>query len=398
MRILLLDVNCKSGSTGKIVYDLYTQLNKNGHTAAIGYGRGAVVNENNIIKFSSDIEVYIHALLTRITGLTGYFSYFATRRLIKFIDDFKPDVVHLNDMHGYFVNIISLIKYLKEKNIKTVWTFHCEFMYTGKCGHSYECEKWKRECEKCPNVKDYPSSIFLDFTNKMFNDKKAIFSDFKNLIIVTPSKWLADRVNQSFLKNKEVVVIHNGTDTKNIFYPREFSHLKKRHNLNGEKVVLAVAPNIMSEQKGGKFVLELAKKMKNDDVKVIIIGLDNLNEKFDDNIIAIEKTENQIKLAEYYSMSDVFVICSKRETFSMTCVESLACGTPVVGFKAGAPETIVINEYSEFVEYGNVEALVGAIKNALKIDKEERDNLYKIASEKYSKEIMYNEYLKLYFK
>lgn len=395
MRVLLLDVNCKSGSTGKIVYNLYTQLNKNGYTAAIGYGRGPLVKEPNIIKFSSNAEVYIHALLTRITGLTGCFSYFATRRLIRFMDEFKPDVVHLNDMHGYFVNILPLIKYLKKKNIKTVWTFHCEFMYTGKCGYSYQCEKWKNECGHCPNLKDYPSSIFFDFTKKMFNDKKEIFKDFNNLTIVTPSKWLADRVEQSFLKDKKVVVIHNGIDTENIFHPRKFEHLKKKHNLTNEKIVLAVAPDIMCERKGGRYVLELAKRMKDENVKFILIGVTDLNEKFDNNVIALGRTENQIELAEYYSMADVFIICSRRENFPTTCIEAISCGTPVCGFDEGGTKETAPNKLGEFVSYGDVVALKRAVLSAL-----ENKNNYKLYEEygkrMYSKGCMYSNYQKIY--
>jgi len=395
MKVLLLDVNCKSGSTGKIVYDLYTQLNKAGHIAGIGYGRGALVKDLNIIKFSSNIEVYIHALLTRFTGLTGCFSPFATRKLIRFIDKFNPDVVHLNDMHGYFVNILPLMKYLKKKNIKTIWTFHCEFMYTGKCGYSYECEKWKSECGHCPNLKDYPSSIFLDFTKKMFNDKKEIFKDFNNLTIVTPSKWLADRVNQSFLKNKELIVINNGIDTKNIFNPRQFEHLKRKHNITNEKIVLGVAPDIMCERKGGRYVLELAKQMKNENIKFILIGVKDLNEKFDDNVIALGRTENQLELAEYYSMADVFVICSKKENFPTTCVEAISCGTPVCGFDEGGTKETAPDKLGEFVPYGDIEAL----KQGVLLLLENNSNfklLEQYGKDMYCKEKMFNNYQKIY--
>lgn len=395
MKVLLLDVNCKSGSTGKIIYDLYTQLNEHGHTAAIGYGRGQVVKGPNIMKFSSNIEVYIHAFLTRITGFTGYFSYFATRRLIKFIDKFRPDVVHLNDMHGYFVNIFMLIKYLKKNNIKVVWTFHCEFMYTGKCGHSYECQKWKAECDNCPNLKDYPASMFLDFTRRMFNHKKEVFKDFNNLIIAAPSRWLADRAKQSFLKDKKIIVIHNGIDTKNIFYPRQFEHLKKRHNITNEKIVLSVAPDIMCERKGGKYVLELAGKLKNEKVKFILIGVKNLKERFDDNVIALGRTENQIELAGYYSMADVFVICSKKENFPTTCLEAISCGTPICGFDEGGVKETAPDKLGVFVPYGNVEDLRQAVVTML-----ENKNHFKVwegyGNNMYSRERMFSNYLKVY--
>lgn len=396
MRILLLDANCKYSSTGKIVYDLYTNLNQNGHIAAIGYGRGELVKETNIFKFSSNIEVYFHAFMARITGLNGYFSYFATRRLIYFIEEFKPDVVHLNDMHGYFVNIFTLIKYLKKKDIKTIWTFHCEYAYTGKCGLSFDCDKWKHTCGDCPHLKEYPKSLIFDFTKKMYQDKKKIFCDFNNLTIVTPSNWLANRVKHSFFNDRTIAVINNGIDTNHAFMPTEYEYLKKKHGITDEKVVLAVAPNILSENKGGRYVLELAKKMKMEPVIFILIGVEDCKEQLGSNVIALEKIKNQKELASYYSMADVFLICSKKETYSMTCVESLCCGTPVVGFFAGGPESIAIKEYSEFVTYGDIEELSLALHHWLDKKKEITYHIAKIAREKYAGEKMYDQYLKLY--
>lgn len=398
MKLLLIDVNYKYSSTGKIVYDLYTDLNNNGHTAAVCYGRGPLLQEPNIYKFSSDIETYAHAFLTRFTGLTGIYSPIATHRVIKFIDEFKPDVVHIHELHAYFVNIAPVINYLKKHNIKTIWTFHCEFMYTGKCGHAYDCENWKSECGRCPQVKEYPASLYFDFTKKMFNDKLRLFADFDNLTIVTPSKWLADRVRQSFLKNKNIQVIHNGIDTEYVFYPRSFDRLKEKHSLTDEKIVLAVAPKLMSESKGGKWVLKLAKRFYSVNVKFILIGVDDLTQKFEDNIIALGRISSQIELAEYYSMADLTILTSKKETFSLVCAESLACGTPVIGFKSGAPETITIKEYSEFVEYKDIDALVAATHSWINKKREITSKLTDIASSKYSKENMYRNYLELYKK
>ncbi|MEG1407146.1 MAG: glycosyltransferase, partial [Ruthenibacterium sp.] len=317
MRVLLIDVNCKSGSTGKIAYSLFTELNKQGDTAAICYGRGAKIKEASIFKFGIDAETYLHAFLTRMTGWTGCYSFFSTRRLLKYLKNFKLDVVHIHELHAYFVNLKPIINYLKKNHIKTVWTFHCEFMYTGKCGHSYECEKWKTECGQCPHKKDYPRSILFDCTKKMFQQKKRLFDGFDNLTIVTPSKWLADRVRLSFLKDKNITVVHNGIDV-NVFHPQNFDALKEKHQLKDEKIVLAVAPDLMDERKGGRWVLQLAENMKPLPVKFILIGVKDLKEQFPNNVIALGRTENQTELAEYYSMADVFVICSKRENFPTT--------------------------------------------------------------------------------
>lgn len=271
MRVLLIDVNCKNSSTGKIVYDLYTNLRRQGHEASVCYGRGEPVKEPNIYKFGLDWETYMHAALARITGLNGCFSCFSTRRLIKYIDRFTPDVIHIHELHAYFVNIKPLIQYIKKKNIKVVWTFHCEYMYTGKCGNSYDCLKWKNGCGECPAVKEYPKSLFLDRTKYMFSVKKKLLMDL-DMIIVTPSQWLADRVKQSFLKDKPIQVLHNGIDTE-IFHSVNSSDLRGELNIpEDHKVVLSVAPNIMSEAKGGEWVFRLADNLKDEKITFVLVG------------------------------------------------------------------------------------------------------------------------------
>lgn len=398
LRILFIDVNCKQSSTGKIVYDLYTECRKKNFEAAICYGRGKRSNEPNIFKFGFDIETYFHAMMTRLTGITGCFSYFSTRRLLRLLERFKPDVVHIHELHAYFVNIKPVINYLKRHNINTIWTFHCEFMYTGKCGYSYECEKWESECKKCPHVKDYPASLYFDCTRKMFNEKKVMFEGFNNLIITTPSKWLADRVKKSFLKDKEIIVIHNGIDTESIFYPRGFDHLKKKHNITNEKIVLAVAPDIMSDRKGGRFVIELAKKMKNENVKFVAIGVTNIEEKFADNVIALNRTENQQELAEYYSMADVFVICSCIENFPTTCLEALACGTPVCGFDVGGTKETAPAGYGLFVSFGDIGQLEKALRSLLdgSIKIKSIEECAQFGRENYHKNVMAKKYMSMF--
>ena len=398
MKVLLIDVNCKYSSTGKIVYDLYTDLNKNGHIAAVCYGRGPLITEPNIYKFSSNIEVYAHAFLTRLTGLTGCYSYFATRNLIKFMDEFKPDVVHIHELHAYFVNLAPVINCLKKNKIKTVWTFHCEFMYTGKCGYAYECEKWKTECGECPQVKEYPSSLLFDFTKKMFNEKKRLFDGFENLTVVTPSKWLANRVKQSFLGDKDIRVIHNGIDVENIFYPKNYEHLKVKHNITDEKIVLAVAPNLMEPRKGGRHVVKLAKRLQDERIKFILIGVDDLNETFDNNVIALGRTENQQELAEYYSMADVFVICSKKENFPTTCIEALSCGTLVIGFDEGGTKETAPEGCGVFVPYGDMDKLEKAAKEVLVESNNSKIAIEctKYGMENYSRVAMCEKYMRVY--
>ena len=361
-RILLIDVNCKGSSTGKIVYDLYRSIRDDGRKAAICYGRGKLIEEEGIYKFGLDWETYIHAGLARITGYNGCFSPFSTRRLIQKIEEFQPDVIHIHELHAYFVNIKPLIEYIKKKSIPVVWTFHCEYMYTGKCGHAFECTNFQRDCGNCPDIKEYPKSLFFDKTREMLEIKKELLQDL-DFTIVTPSQWLADRVKMTFLKNKRIRIIHNGIDT-DIFHPVDGNGLRYELRIPEDyKIVLAVAPNIMSEAKGGQWVLELAKRMKCEKVYFILVGGGEIPKDLPANVLFVGEIGDQYLLNQYYSLADVFVLLSQRETYSMTCAEALCCGTPVVGFKCGAPETIFKTPMAKFVEFGDIEGLIVELNN-----------------------------------
>jgi glycosyltransferase involved in cell wall biosynthesis len=231
----------------------------------------------------------------------------------------------------------------------------------------------------------------------MFRDKKRMFAGFHNLVIVTPSQWLADRVKHSFLSEKEIHVIHNGIDTENIFYPRDFQHLKIKHQLTDQKIVLAVAPDLMCQRKGGRWVVELAKRFKGQNVKFILIGVKDLQEKFEDNIIALGRTNNQVELAEYYSMANVFVICSERENFPTTCLEALSCGTPVVGFDTGGTKETAPNIFlGNFVPFGNIDYLYSCLEQNLE-KPYKSDQIVSYCKEYYSTLAMFKKYLNQYF-
>lgn len=391
MRVLLIDVNYKYSSTGKIVHDLASELIKSGHQARVLFGRGEPINDNIAIRIAPAWEVYFHALMTRFTGLVGAFSYFATRKLIRQIKKFKPDIVHLHELHGYYVNYSEVVRFLKGSKIPVVWTFHCEFAYTGKCGYAYDCEKWKTECSACPQIKEYPASLYFDFTRYMFREKKKDFDGFDNLTIVTPSDWLAKRVKQSFLSGYDVRVIHNGIDTECVFYPRSVSA-----SSNGKMTVLAVAPDIMSERKGGKWVLELARRFS-DNIEFVMVGVVGTVDGVPSNVRLVDRTSNQAELAAYYSDADLFLICSKRENFPTTCLEALSCGTPVVGFDEGGTAETAPGRLGCFVPFGDVDALEVVIKDYFSgqskiVQKECRE----FAEQNYSKQAMYSNYFRLY--
>ena len=397
MRVLLIDVNYKYSSTGKIVHDLAHELIATGHQARVLFGRGELIDSEIALRVASVWEVYFHALMTRLTGLVGIFSYFATKRMIKAIIKFKPDVVHLHELHGYYVNYSEIVRLLKSSNIPVVWTFHCEFMYTGKCGHANSCEKWKIECHNCPQIKEYPASLGFDFTRLMFNQKKQLFEDFNRLKVVTPSYWLADRVRKSFLKTKSINVIHNGIDTEEVFFPKDATYVKEKYKLNKKKVILSVAPDIMGRSKGGQWILELSKLYSTDYV-FVMIGVKDLSVSWPSNVIALSKTNNQNELADFYSAADLFLLTSEKETFSLVTAESLACGTPVVGFDSGAPTEVAPEGFGSFVPYGDIGKLSQLISGFFVGDLQLNDpvSCREFAVNNYSKSGMYKKHIGLY--
>ena len=405
MKILLIDVNCKYSSTGKIVYDLYKRLNSDGHEARIAYGRGDVIDEPGIYKFGLDWETKIHAGLARITGKNGCYSPKSTARLIKYIKEFKPDLIHIHELHAYFVNHGQLLAFLKEQQIPIVWTFHCEYMYTGKCGFAYECQGYKSGCGSCPYIRQYVSSLFIDRTAKLLAEKKESMDGLNIKAIVTPSEWLADKTRETYLYQNNIQVIHNGIDTDGIFYPRpKDTALRGQYGIGeNDRLILAVAPNIMDVRKGGQMVLDLAETMP--DTQFVLVGADE-TKRHSKNVQLIARTKDQDELARWYSEADLFIICSKAENFPTTCIEALCCGTPVVGLDECGTKETAPEPYGTFVKVdiaGDEQIKYAATLVALKqaVDTQLArgltvDSVRNYAVENYDNAVMYSEYLKLY--
>ncbi|MDQ0200739.1 glycosyltransferase [Neobacillus ginsengisoli] len=397
MKILQINVVYKKGSTGKIVYDIHNVLKDKGIESIVCYGRGQKPNGPDEYKTSSELLAKLNNIKSRITGLEFNGSFFATIKLIRILKKEKPDIIHLHCINGFFVNIYWLIAYLKKSGIKTILTMHAEFMYTGGCGHAFECEKWKTGCGNCPQFKEMPSYLF-DRTNRAWRKMKLAFDGFnENLIVTSVSPWLEERARQSvILGNKKHCTILNGIDTVNVFHPCDFSNIKRDLKLTDEKIICHITANFSNEIKGGKYIRELSERLKDKNIKIIVVGNTDKNLKLPDNIIDVGRINDQNELAAYYSMADLTVITSKRETFSMVCAESLSCGTPVVGFKAGAPEQISLREYSEFVEYGDLDALERTVHEWIELKSTVVNVIVEKAQGYYSKEKMCESYLTLY--
>ena len=401
MKLLQINSVYNKDSTGKIVYDLHCGLLSGGYNSVVCYGRGQKSNDKKAIKICGEFYSKFNNLLSRFTGLMYGGCFFSTNALINVIKKQKPDIVHLQCINGYFVNIYKLIQFLKKSGIKTVLTLHAEFMYTANCGHAFECERWKTSCGKCPRFKEETLSLLLDNTALSFKKMKKAFEGFEKLTVVSVSPWLKERAEASaILGDKKHTVVLNGVDT-NLFSLRDSADIKRELGLENKKIIFhATAFFSPSKEhlKGGGYVVSMAERFLKEDENVVflIAGKHESLHNMPSNVIFLGNVTDQNKLAEYYSAADVTLLTSKRETFSMVVAESLCTGTPVVGFEAGAPEKITIEDYSSFIPYGDEDKLFNELNfwlNKKDVDKTIISNTAKL---KYSKDIMVEQYKKIY--
>ena len=398
MKILQVNVVYKKGSTGKITYDIHKCLLDSGIESVVCYGRGKRVKEPGVFKTCSEWYSKFNNALSRFTGIMYGGCFFSTNKLISSIKKEKPNIVHLQCVNGYFVNIYRLISWLNKCGIKTLLTLHAEFMYTANCGHALDCDCWKTGCGNCPRRKTETKSFLFDKTGTSWKKMKKAFDGFeKDLMVVSVSPWLMDRAKQSpILKNMRHCFVFNGVNT-DVFHPYDTTDLRKSHHCEGKKVVFHATTSFSADinhLKGGYYILELARNMP--EVQFIVAGKCDGEIEVSENVILLGQLTDQVMLAHYYSMADVTVITSKKETFSMVVAESLCCGTPVVGFKAGAPEQIAIAAYSDFVEYGDMSKLMESVSKKITLFEAQSESVFKAAYSRYDSKVMFEKYMKLY--
>jgi glycosyltransferase involved in cell wall biosynthesis len=400
MKLLQLNTTVNSGSTGRIAEDIGLTIMAAGHLSYIAAGIANRPSQSRVMPIGSKWDRNLHGVKTRLFDGHGFGSVYSTRHLLKSINDINPDIIHLHNIHGYYLNIEILFRYLKEIQKPIVWTFHDCWPFTGHCSYfdAVGCFKWKTECNHCPNKKGYPASICLDRSKVNYYRKNAIFNSINKLQIVTPSLWLANHVQQSFLSNYPVQVIHNGTDLNNFKCLNRITETKARCNLSGKKIILGVA-SIWDARKGLQDFIQLSKSVKPDE-QIVLVGLDKkMISWLPNNISGIERTENIAELAELYNASEVFVNPTYADNFPTTNIEALACGTPVVTYNTGgSPEAV--DEMTGFVvEKGNVPALAIAIQQVIKKGKSYYESICRERAMKlFNKNERYKDYLKLYEK
>lgn len=343
MKVLLINVVCGIKSTGRICIDLAKKFESQGHEVKIAYGRNDVPEEfqRYAVRIGNDIDVFFHILNARIFDRCGFGSKKATKDFIRWANDYNPDLVWLHNVHGYYINIEYLFNWIKSRpQMKVKWTLHDCWAFTGHCTYftCAGCNKWKTKCEKCPQKMMFPSSYVFDNSESNYELKKELFTGIDNLELVTPSKWLADITRDSFLKKYPVQVNYNSVDL-NVFKPID-SDFREKHGLYDKKIILGVA-NVWEKRKGFDDFMKLREKL-DDSFVIVLVGLKKKQiKKLPSGVIGIENTKSAVDLAKIYSAADIFVNPSKEETFGMTTLEAVSCGTKAIVYKNTACEEVV---------------------------------------------------------
>lgn len=392
MKVLQINSVCGIRSTGRICTDIAEVLNSNGHFCKIAYGREKVPPdmEKYAYRITDPQGVKLHAIKSRIFDSAGFNSSYATKKFVKWIKNYDPDVIHLHNIHGYYLNVKILFEYLKQAGKPVIWTLHDCWAFTGHCAYFdfADCDKWKTGCFACPQKHKYPESVFLDNSKNNYLAKRQIFTGMKDLTLVTPSRWLANLTRESFLKNYPVRVIQNGIDL-NVFRP-SFGNFKEKNNLNGKTVFLGVA-STWDERKGLKDFLKLS-KIVSPEVKIVLVGLNESQMRsLPENIIGISQTNSTKELAEIYTAADVFLNPTYEDNFPTTNLEAIACGTHVVTYNTGGSPESVDENTGAVVEKGNVNAMY---KAALECSAKKFN--FENAAKKFDKQINFKKYLELY--
>jgi glycosyltransferase involved in cell wall biosynthesis len=363
---------------------------RNGFESSIAFGRTARPSTSEKIRVGNKLDFYSHIIQTRLFDNHGFASKSATTDLIQKIKDYKPDVIGLHNLHGYYLHVGVLFEFLKEYACPVVWTFHDCWPFTGHCTYfdSVACEKWKTECFNCPKTSYYPKSIFLDQSKRNFNDKKILFNSLTNLTIVTPSNWLANHVKNSFLSGQNVQVIHNGTDL-NTFKPNDTKQ---------DKLILGVA-STWDKRKGLQDFIRLRQALPGD-FSMVLIGLSKSQiGELPSGITGLERTESVEELASWYSKAQYFVNPTYQDNFPTTNIEALACGTPVITYNTGGSPEAIDEDTGVIVDKGDILGLERAIHELGLKDQKDLSVKCRERAEKYfNKDERYAEYLTLYQK
>lgn len=373
----------------------------NGWESYVAYsgGRDGVKPcKSKLMLVGGKFDVAFHGILTRLFDMHGLGSRQATKRLIKDIKKVHPDVIQIHNIHGYFLNYKLLFDYLSKAGIPVVWTVHDCWLYTGHCYHyaSVSCDKWRTQCEECPQKNAFPTSIWQDRSSKNYRDKRKAFTSVPDMTIVTVSEWMKNEMKDSFLKDCRFQVIHNGIDL-NVFAPQpDDKEVREKYGLGDKHIILGLA-SIWSKEKGWDDFMEMAKMLREDEVIVMVGVSEEQQKRLPENVVGIRRTENVRQLAELYSAATAFVNPTWQDNYPTVNLEAIACGTPVVTYRTGGSVEAVTEDTGFIVEQGDVKGLLDAVREIeRKGNLEYRAKCRAHALADFRKEDRYADYLKLY--
>lgn len=397
MKVVSINTVC-NGSTGKIVGSISSSLIESGEEAFCIYGRRKGYANIPCRKIGGFFSFWYHVFLTTVFDLHGHGSYFKTKKIVRELKKLSPDIIHLHNIHGYYINYKVLFNYLKnEYQGRVFWTLHDCLPMTGHCAYfsNVSCEKWESGCHNCPNKKMYPTSLLFDRSRKNYQEKKNLFNGVKDLTIITPSVWLQNIVLSSYLKKYPVKTINNGIDL-NIFYPRLTDSIFDKYNIPKDKKVLLGVASIWEKRKGLDDFLMLS-KLVNDDYVIVLVGLNNKQIsklKQYKNIIGIRRTENQDDLASLYSVSFALINPTYEDNYPTVNIEALACGTRVIAYDTGGCVEQAINPNMYIVKKTTKDNNVKNIIELLETMDDHQDFDTSIYSDKLFTKKMLDEYRK----
>ena len=390
----LLQINSvvNTGSTGRIAEQLGVLAISQGWESYIAYGREARESQSRLIKIGSKWDVNFHAIGSILTDRHGLFSKFATNRFLQQVDIIQPDVVHLHNLHGYYINVPMLLRYLKQKNIPTVITMHDFWLMTGHCAYiNQSCDRWKTGCGNCPRLNQYPAAKF-DNTKANWKWKASLFVDIPNVTLVPVSYWLGRYVDESLLKNVKQNVIYNGIDT-NVFKP--FDGGASVVGVDWSKFTIMAIATRWTEANGYQDVMKLSSILP-DNCQIVMVGLDKQQmSNLPKNIIGFCKTESFTQLQELYTKSDVIFNPNREVTFGLVTVEAMACGTPAIVLRDTAGEEIV-DEQTGFV-VDTIEGVIDLIPRIRALEKKKMSDACRFrVNELFNADKQYQKYIDLY--
>lgn len=362
MKVLFINEACGIGSHGRICAQKAEAFEAAGDSCFIAYGRYSFVPPEYRkygVRIGSDLGVRLAGIETRLFDNHGLASRAATRKFLKWAEEYSPDLVWLHNLHGYYINYPMLFSWIKKHpDMQVRWTLHDCWSFTGHCAHfSYaKCDRWKTQCFGCPEKKSYPASFLLDRSRRNYRKKKEAFTGVKRMELIVPSKWLGDLVKESFLSEYPVTVEYNHIDEE-VFQKTE-SNFREKYDLNEKRIILGVAGD-WTKRKGLEDYFRLAEELQGH-FKVVLVGLKDYQIKdVPSNILALSKTESPKELAGIYSSADVFVNLTYEDTYPTVNLEAKACGTPIITYDTGGcRETVSDYEKADIVKTGDLEAVI----------------------------------------